>query len=341
MQRSSLRVLPVLAASLALSVASPARAMVINPIYDSSITGLSNASVIEAAFNTVARDYASLFSTPATVNIAVSWGSIGGSALPSNAVGASLTSLYGYYTYAQVKSYLTEASRNAPSNTALASAVANLPASAPAGLSRYAIPAAEAKALGIVPSTGSARDASIGFAGRTLGFDFNPADGITSGTFDFQAVAAHELDEVLGRISGLSGRTPSFRTPFDLFRYSAPGVLSFSYASAAYFSLDGGRTSLGAFNNASAGDRSDLLTLPGSRDIQDAFISPGQRGNLTASDLAGLDALGWGGANIGNTNTSAPTLVAFALASVPEPASFAVLGAGLLAIGLRRARKAG
>ena len=43
-------------------------------------------------------------------------------------------------------------------------------------------------------------------------------------------------------------------------------------------------------------------------DIQDAFISLGQKGrNLTAADLAALDALGYGGKNIGNSANAEPS----------------------------------
>ena len=66
------------------------------------------------------------------------------------------------------------------------------------------------------------------------GYSFNPAS-IASGTFDFVAVAEHELGEVLGRISGLSGSNPSWGTPFDLLRYSGNGAMSFSGRRAGVF----------------------------------------------------------------------------------------------------------
>src|SRR5215217_6585923 len=96
---------------LAPSMAQPAAALVIKPSFDSSITSLANASTITAAFNTVAQDFASQFTTNAQINVRVSWGSVGGYSLPSNAVGASNTSLYGYFTYSQVKSFLTTAAQ--------------------------------------------------------------------------------------------------------------------------------------------------------------------------------------------------------------------------------------
>ena len=322
-----------------------AQAMSIKAVFDSSITKLSNASQIESAFNTVAADYASQFAGPATVYVGVSWGSVGGYALPSNAVGASIDPLYGYFTYAQIKSWLTASSASSPADTALATAVKNLPAAAPSGVTRYVLPSAEAKALGLISPSQTSFDGSIGFAGLTSGFDFNPNDGVTAGTYDFEAVAAHELDEVLGRISGLSSTSPTFRTPFDLFRYSAPGVLNDAYNSSAYFSIDGGKTHLGNFNNsASGGDRADWLTLATSSDIQDAFVSKGQRLNLTAADLTGLDVLGWGGSNLGDTGAGTPTAIAFHLiqdpqGAVPEPSIWALAVAGFALIGARLRRR--
>ncbi len=317
---------------LAIGLARPAAAFTIDPTYDSSITSLPNAASVESAFNTVAGDYANAFAGNQVINVGVSWGSVGGSSLPSNAVGASLSNLYGYYTYSNIKSYLTQAARNAPSNAALATAVAHLPVTAPSGIGQYVVPSSEAKALGLIAPGQAGADGYVGFAGSVSKYTFNPAGGIAPGTYDFQAVAAHELAEVLGRITGLASATPSYRTVFDLYRYSATGTLDLGYNDAAYLSIDGGKTSLGAFNNSSSGgDRSDWLTVSTSSDVQDAFVAPGQALNLTDADLAALDALGYGGSNLGDANV-APTTVAVRLVEAPEPGSLLLLLTGLMAV---------
>jgi hypothetical protein len=148
----------VLGAIIAVGMVRPAMAFTISPVYDSSITSLPNAASIESAFNTVAGDYASSFAGSAVINVGVSWGSVGGYSLSSNAAGASADNLYGYFNYSSIKGYLTQASRNTPSNTVLATAVAHLPAVAPSGVGQYVVPSSEAKVLGLISPTQTGMD---------------------------------------------------------------------------------------------------------------------------------------------------------------------------------------
>lgn len=320
---------------MAFAGASPAHAMQIIPVFDSSITSRSNASTIESAFNNVVKAYDSAFTDPAVIKVDVSWGSVDGQKLPTNALGASVDQLYGYFSYGQIKSWLTADAAANPSDKALVSAVANLPKTAPSGVSNYVLPSAEAKAMGLLSNNTPGYDGYIGF-GSSYSYSFNPAAGVAANTFDFEAVAAHEIDEVLGRTSGLESTTPSFRTPFDLFRYSAPGQLSFNYSTGAYFSLNGGVTNLGNFNiSSSGGDRSDWASFGSTAsDIQAAFLSPGKASNLTAADLAALDALGYTGSNLGDSIPLSPTTVASNFISVPEPGVWTMMLVGLGGLGL-------
>jgi len=334
-----------LALSLGLAAAGPSQALTIVPLYDTSVTSLANAVAVQSAFNLVARDYATSFSNPATVYVNVSWGSVAGQALPSTAVGASVDSLYGYFSYGQVRNDLAGFSAANPSDTALATAMKSMSTTAPAGPSRWVIPSAEAKALGLISPTKTGADGSIGFAGSTSGYDFNPTDGVTAGTYDFEAVAAHELAEVLGRISGIDSATPAWRTPFDLYRYTRAGSVSYGYNDTAYFSIDGGVTDLRDFNNSSVGgDRGDWLSTPAFFDVSNAFIATGRSYALTAVDLTALDVLGWGGKNLGGAGVSNPNGTAFSLISedaVPEPAAWTLLiaGFGLTGATLRHRRR--
>jgi len=305
------------ALALGVSVGS-ANALVITPTFDSSITRLSNASVVEQAFDTAAYAYEIAFATPATIHVDVSWGKVDGGALPSGALGASVDSLYGYFTYAQVKSWL-------PSSDVL-------PAS-PASGNKYVLPSAEAKALGLLSANVPGYDGYIGFGLATSNYSFT-SGATKAGTYNFIAVAEHELGEVLGRVSGIGD---GFATPFDLFRYtktSANKVSPSSSASAAaYFSTTGGATQDGpSFNNARSGDRGDWYSTPASTDIQDAVLYPGTTPHLSQADLDGLDVLGF------RPSASQPAqqwvaqrgTVRFAL--VAEPASIVLFGFGLAAL---------
>jgi hypothetical protein len=158
-------------------------------------------------------------------------------------------------------------------------------------------------------------------------------------------VAAHEIDEVLGRISGLSGYAPSWATPFDLFRCgSGSRAPNFSYSAASYFSIDGCKTDMGDFNNVGSGDRSDWASGPSGVDAQNAYLYPGHTSGISAADLIGFDVIGWGwGAGSGSLQNSA-SLVYVGLAGipdlVPEPSTLGLLGAATLGLWYLQRRRA-
>jgi hypothetical protein len=333
------------AVAIAALLAGPrsAEALTIKPTYDSSITSLPYAASVENAFSAAVAVFQNALTNPITVNIAVSWGRVDGQTLPSNALGASVDPLYGYYSLTQVKAYLAASSTSADDATA----VSHLPISMPAGTNDYVIPSAEAKALNLVAGNGTGTDGYIGFSGGASNYTFSGST-IAPGTYDFQAVAEHEIDEVLGRISGANSTSPSFATPFDLFRYSAPNAPSFSYSALAYFSIDGGNTNLGQFNNSSSGgDRNDwAYTSPTANDAQLAFAPSGTKLALTNRDIVGLDVIGYstvvgttGSAGVLNSPTLLSTPAVFS--PVPEPSSASLLVAAGAALAFTRARRRG
>lgn len=318
----------------------PAKALVIVPVYDSSITGRSNASAIETAFQTAANTIDSRFSAPITVKIGVSWGSVDGKSLGSGNLGASWDPFYTALSYSSLVADLKARSAANPTDLALASAVAHLPKADPTHLNHFEIPEAEAQALGMAPSSLSGDSGYVGFSSTTA-FTFNPSAGVATGTYDFEGLAAHELAEALGRITGLYTTSPTWASPIDLFRYSAPGTSSFSYSTAAYFSIDGGKTDLKSFNISGGGDRSDWQLISGSTDLQNAALYSGKVLSMSSADWTALDVMGWGAPSSGGTVPLGSTVTSGATGaavSVPEPATWALILIGLGWIGgvLRR-----
>lgn len=312
----------------------PGWALVINPIFDASVRERADFPAVQAAFAAAAAGYTRVLGGNATINVQVSFGRVGTTLLPSSALGASVDPLYGYFSYAQVRGWLGAAAGSAFDQVA----VASLGASSPAG-NRFVVPRGQAKALGLVAPDLAGVDGYIGFGtGRV--WDFDPLNGITAGSYDFTAVAAHEIAHVLGRMTGLRSAAPGYATPFDLFRCSG-GVRSFSYVAAANFSIDGCATSLGAFNVAGSGDRADWASGVNAADVQNAYLLAGRVSGLSAADVIALDVLGWGNLSGVSWATPGTQLVVMNLVEVevPEPAPVAVFLLGVAGLGLVRVRR--
>ena len=321
---------------------APVSALTINTTFDTSITSRTNALQIENAFNAVANVFNTNLSSPVTVNIKVSWGNVAGRSLGSN-IGASVVGAYNGYAYSDVQSALAASAALNPQDTVFAAAIATLPVNDPTNGAEFYMPASQAKALGLVPGDVTGIDSYIGFANTN--WDYNTADGVAKGAYQFEALAYHEIDEALGRITGIFATTPPYFTPIDLFRYSARGVTSRSFTGPAYFSLDGGLTNLGTFNNIGGGDRSDWLSSTGA-DAQNAYFTTGKAYTFGTKDWLVLAALGWNQTNsalfYGATNSPLGQQLSLGGSNVPETSSWAfmALGIGLLGAGLRNRQRA-
>lgn len=239
-----------------------------------------------------ARLYSTLFSNKEVITIDVGFGEIGGSQLVTGDLGESAS--YGIFPvdYSTVTSAL--------SGDGFAFSAANEPTGG-----QFFVTTAEAKAMGLIDSTGGLPDGFIGFGDLSgTGFSWNTKGTATGPTqFDLVAVAEHEISEVMGRL-GLEDSTDGFYTPLDLYNYQSPGVLALS-PNGGYFSINNGRTNLGNFNNAGIGDTGDWASLnsitqsgtlglaPGSFDAYDAFAYPGVNGQVSLSDVIEDTALGY------------------------------------------------
>src|SRR5262249_5936271 len=136
--------------------------------------------------------FESHFSNPVTITVDVGYGEVDGSSLGAGALGESVT-YFDPVSYAQLQSALA-ANLNASGNSA---AAATLPATSPLN-GQWWLSTAEAEALGIT-GTSNNPDGYVGFTSAANIFAYNDSNGVPSGQYDFMAVVAHEISEVMGR----------------------------------------------------------------------------------------------------------------------------------------------
>lgn len=367
--------------SAVLASTAPASALTINLIDTGGVVG----SPAELGFRMAADYWESVLTNNAVVNFNVGFAPLG-----PNILGGTSSTLF---TYVPVDTYtgLLAATGNSALD---AQAVANLPTTSANGSVTVVVPdyfdpaflegvaatgsriAPDGKEISNTLALSSANvkalvggydllvDADITFS-STFAFDFNPRNGITAGTYDFIGVAVHEMGHALGFLSGAQDFDYSVGGGYavddywwgyglDMFRYSAPGVLDWTFGTDSYFSLDGGVTvynggywSTGAVNGD--GWQASHWKAPGNCSnflgIMNPYICAGLVDSVEGLDLAALDAIGW---NVNFDVLADPNYefstadIAFASTHVPEPASWAMMitGFGMMGGALRRRRLA-
>jgi hypothetical protein len=267
----------------------PVSALTISITYDSSVTTLTNAAQVEAAFATAAQLFQDLYTNEATINITLYWGPTGPFSGGINLGGSYF--LLAYSSYSEI----TNALRMNRASAADTNSVASLPATDPTGGPWY-VALAEAKVLGLVPPDDPGNDGAVGFA-TNVSYTFDPNNRAVTGKYDFIGVAEHEISEVLGRDT--YGLKTGF-VPYDLFRFTNNATRCFNPAATnVYFSVDDGATALKLFyTNASLGDIQDWKSSS-TPDAYDAFVSSGHLLPVSSVDITTLDVLGYNGPGVG------------------------------------------
>jgi hypothetical protein len=275
--------------------------LVINPTFDSSITGAGNAAAIEAMINRAIALYQPLFSDPITVEIRFRYTDTQPDGTPLED-GVNAQSNYVVYDIPW-SIFLSSLSADAKtSNDSIAGS--SLPVSP---ISTNLIPSsADGRALQFDTPPAMFADGHVAVGG--------PYDGIvtlnstepfqftrppTSGNYDAQRSVEHEMDEVLGLASYLGG-PPSNNDlrPQDIFSWSAPGIRNHTVVGTRYFSIDNGNTNIVNFNQDADGDFGDWLsaTCPQLHPyVQNAFLCKGQFSDVTSTSPEGinLDVIGY------------------------------------------------
>jgi len=368
-----------LAAGLLLSATS-ANALTINLIDTGGVTGTQ----AELGFTIAAHYWESVFTNDAVLNLNVGYDALGPGILGST--GSSLVE------FVPISDYY--AGLGANGNSALdATAYANLQQLSSTGSVNIEVPgyanpnnqtgvnnnaasriAPDGKPIAntIAMSTANYKavfggtdgiDADITFSSN-FSWDFDPTDGVSSGTYDFIGVAIHEIGHALGFISGTDDFDYSQGGTFpvdeywwayglDMFRYTEEGQLNIVPGDPGYFSVDGGATALGYFStgtNYGNGWQASHWMPPGGcvdlEGIMNPYACNGTVDIVTGLDLALFDAIGWNLSddardNFGYTKDTADIYRDyFATPGVPEPSTWVqmVLGFGLFGGLLRRAK---
>jgi hypothetical protein len=276
-------------------ITAPHSDLAIDLVWDNSVVGAP--AGFTAAVDAAAKELVTLLHTASrtVLFIDVGWGEIANQfSLPTDAVGASLPNGY-LVDYATVAALLAlHGDSPGTSNTLQPT-------------TQFLLTSAEAKALGLVSGTSgklsAPPDGYIGFSDLSYPLSwYMGATGTGPLQLNLQAVALHELTEVMGRISyqgTMFAGAPTY-TPLDLFEFNGQGSLSLS-ANGGYFSTDGGATQMGVFNTPPVYNGSDIgdwaspaMTLPpGEVDAFEALVTLGADPILSPDDIAEMVALGF------------------------------------------------
>ena len=241
----------------------------------------------ETAIKAAAALYCKMFSNNEILDISVGFGEVGGSALAAGALGES-DSTGQYRRYPAVEAALK---KDAKWSANQATADASLTKTDPTHGGEFYISNAEAKTLGFLPRFESGSDGAIGLS-DSADFNYGAGAPMRPGEYDAVGTAEHELSEVMGRTGSLGALDGTgVYTPLDLFRYSADGLRDLT-PGPGYFSIDGGATNLGTYNNPNlGGDAADWTPSLVGDSYGDGY--PGRYSVVSPTDLVEDSVLGY------------------------------------------------
>lgn len=329
--RSVLLAMGVAVGLLGAGTSAHANSLTITPTFDTSITSLANAASVEASINAAISAIEANVTSPNNINVSIDFENTN-SGLGESETGEYAESYFSYYNaFKAVATSPLQLTALASLGTAPTSSSSPNPVN---GTTNIIIPSAEGRNLGFntpgVVTVGAGTFDTEILLNTSITFPPQPNNGSNYG---LQSVANHEIDESLG-IGGTGstiGGSGFFATgvgDLDLYRYTAPGVRSYSTFSTtnpySYFSVNGGSTVLTYFNQTAGADYADWLSDPipagFSPQVQDAFGMPGTNPALGPNELDALAAIGY-------------------QTAVPEPATLATLAAGAACLGAFGRRK--
>jgi hypothetical protein len=266
-------------ATISITVNPPLAGLIINPVWDSTITSDPNAATIMNTISNAILVYESKYSDNVTVTIKFQE--------MSGGLGQSSTFI-GTVPYSSFYSALVADAKT--TNDVLA--LANIPGGSinPVdGTGFVRMTTANQRAIGIANNPG-APDSTISVNMSIINITRTPP--IDPNKYDLMAVVSHEIDEALGSASGL---TRANAAPVDLFRYTSGGLRSYTTSGDdAWFSIDGGVTRPVRYNENAGGDYGDWWSIGVAHTprVQDAAGTPGATPNL-GIELTLLDVIGW------------------------------------------------
>jgi hypothetical protein len=302
----------------ALFLSAPAFAsMVITPTFTANFNTNFGANAVAAQNSWIAA--ASVFTNSFSDNIHVN---ITVDAIAGTSIFGQSNTAANSTTYVNLRALMVTDAKTADDATAIGAGGSLTVADPTGGNGTWWVSRAQAKAIGLIADDLS-NDGQTTFG---TGHSFTFSGSITPGTYDFQAVAAHEISEVLGRL-GISGDTvgtaANSYSLFDAFSYTGAGTRGLGNGGGNNFSIDNGTTLLKAFNNAQSNGLDSRDWAPGTNDAFNQFGVIGVVNPVSQVGLQSMDVIGYDRVSVATT---------------PEPATGVLLFAGLLAGGLIRRR---